>query len=131
MFPDDRVCLSQWNVTSAAASGSAVAYIADQRKYLSECYASCDDRFGVGIALDDGDPFGSVAVHANRLSAAANDLSVSFSPAAKWMGLDTFTYSVLVGVGVSPTYGTVRVHVCRSNACMKGIHDDVALATGS
>ena len=120
---------AQWNMTTMLAAGSAVAYIADQRKYLSACYESCDGRFGVGIALDGGNPLGSIAVPTNRLTAAANGLAVMYVPAPRWTGVDLFTFSVLVGVDASPEPGEVRVHVrpCRAGSCANDITDFTAL----
>lgn len=118
--------LYNWNSTAAVKSGG-FAIVEGRQQYLAECYENCRARFNVGNRLSTNLDGSVTAI--NRITAEDHARSVLYVPNTGYLGQDSFTYIVLVGVTPSAR-GTVTVHTrkCRNTPlCFNEYFDDLLL----
>jgi len=103
------------------ARGKQIGFVKGQHQHLGDCYGNCRDRFLVGNKLSTliaGSMADTNILDTNRY--------IVYVPNRDFLGMDTFSYTIRLGVTESKTTGVVTLdtRICRQENCLNEAFND-------
>jgi hypothetical protein len=103
------------------ARGKQIGFVKGQHQLLGNCYGNCRSKFSVGNKL-------STLISGSMADINILDTNryIVYAPNRDFLGMDTFSYTIRLGVLESKTTGVVTLdtRICRQNFCLNEAFND-------